>query len=134
MTTYKARAYRDGDWWAVEITEGLPDNMLGVTQTRRLTNAEQAARDVIADLLEVGTDTIDVHLHLDTPVAVKKTQRRLELLEADLDAARQAQKRARRELAAAAINEGLTMREAGLLLGVSHQRVKQLIDDSELIA
>ncbi len=134
MTTYKARTYRSGDWWAVEITEGLPADTLGVTQVRRLTNAEQAARDVIADLLDVGADTIDVDLQLDIPVAVKKAQLQLERLEADLETARQAQKRARRELAAAAIDEGLTMREAGLLLGVSHQRVKQLIDDSELIA
>lgn len=130
MTTYKARTYRSNDWWAVEITDGLPDNMLGVTQVRRVTEAEQAARNVIADLLEVDPDSVNLELHIDAPTPIKKQQRLLEAAEANLLAARTDAMTIRRQLATEAIEEGLTMREAGVLLGVSHQRVKQLVDDA----
>jgi hypothetical protein len=130
MTTYKARTYRSNDWWAVEITDGLPDNMLGVTQVRRVTEAEQAARNVIADLLEVDPDSANLELHIDAPTPIKKQQRLLEAAEANLLAARTDAMTIRRQLATEAIEEGLTMREAGVLLGVSHQRVKQLVDDA----
>jgi hypothetical protein len=130
MTTYKARTYRSNDWWAIEITDGLPDNMLGVTQVRRVTEAEQAARNVIADLLEVDPDSVNLELHIDAPTPIKKQQRLLEAAEANLLAARTDAMTIRRQLATEAIEEGLTMREAGVLLGVSHQRVKQLVDDA----
>jgi hypothetical protein len=130
MTTYKARTYRSNDWWAIEITDGLPDNMLGVTQVRRVTEAEQAARNVIADLLEVDPDSVNLELHIDAPTPIKKQQRLLEAAEANLLAARTDAMTIRRQLATEAIEEGLTMREAGVLLGISHQRVKQLVDDA----
>lgn len=61
-TTYHAVATRSGDWWAIEITSGLPDNMLGVSQARSLDEVEDVARSVVADLLEVELSEIDVRV------------------------------------------------------------------------
>ena len=61
-TTYHAVATRSGDWWAIEITSGLPDNMLGVSQARSLDEVEGVAKSVVADLLEVESSEIDVHV------------------------------------------------------------------------
>jgi hypothetical protein len=130
MTSYKASVYRSGEWWAIEITDGLPDNMLGVTQAKRLDKTEQAARDVIADLLEVDVDTVEVDMSIDVPVDIEAAIRRLKTATDEAIAAMAAEVAARRAAAKAAIDEGLTMREAGVLLGVSHQRVKQLVDEA----
>ncbi len=129
-TTYKARTYRSGDWWAIEITDGLPDNMLGVTQTKRLTEAEQAARQVVADLLEVEPDTIGIDMEWDTPVPIKIAQKELRDAAAYLVDARAAEVTCRRNVAAAATDEGLTMRETAIVMGISHQRVAQLLNDN----
>ncbi len=61
-TTYHAVATRSGDWWAIEITSGLPDNMLGVSQARSLDEVEGVAKSVVADLLEVESSEIDVRV------------------------------------------------------------------------
>lgn len=65
-TTYHAVATRSGDWWAIEITSGLPDNMLGVSQARFLDEVEDVARSVVADLLEVEPSEIDVRVRVAT--------------------------------------------------------------------
>ncbi|MEM9521601.1 MAG: hypothetical protein AAGA37_19990 [Actinomycetota bacterium] len=125
-TNFKARAYRSGNWWAIEITDGLPDDMLGVTQAKRLDKAEEAAREVLADLLEINAGEITVEMHYDTPVGVKSAQRTLEKAMTHAADAAELEHSARRGVVAAAMAEGLTQREIALILGISHQRVAQL--------
>ncbi len=60
--TYKAVALYDPPWWSIEITEGLPANMLGVSQARRLTKVEPPAREVIAELTEVDPSRVEVEV------------------------------------------------------------------------
>ena len=67
-TTYDAVATRSGDWWAVEIISGLPDHMLGVTQAMSLGDVEDAARSVIADLLQIEPSKITVRVRVAQPV------------------------------------------------------------------
>ncbi len=130
--TYRARTYMaaDGKWWSIEITDGLPPNHLGVTQARRLDKAEQAARDVIADLLDVDPGSFELDLLVDAPPAIKAAQRTLEAAEAAEADARGVAVAARRSLATAAHSAGLTYREAAVLLDMSHQRVAQLVNDA----
>ena len=66
-TTYQAVATKSGDWWAIEITSGLPDNMLGVSQASSLQEVEDVARNVVADLLEIEPDEIDVNVSVARP-------------------------------------------------------------------
>lgn len=66
-TTYHAVATRSGDWWAIEITSGLPDNMLGVSQARSLEEVEDAARSVVADLLEIEPNEVVLRVSVAYP-------------------------------------------------------------------
>ena len=65
--TYQVVAVRSGDWWEIEITSGLPDNVLGVSQARSLTEVEDVARDLVADLLDVSLDEIVVNVEVEQP-------------------------------------------------------------------
>lgn len=64
---YHAVAIRSGDWWAIEITSGLPDDMLGVSQARSFDEVEDVARSVVADLLEVEPSEVDIRLSVTRP-------------------------------------------------------------------
>ena len=129
---YKAIAIHDPPWWSIEITEGLPDHMLGVSQARRLTEVESIAREVIADLTEVDPNEVDVEVTIQTPAPVAAAQDALAHAESNAQKATRATIECRRRVALAARDEGLTMREVAKLLGISHQRVSQLISTADL--
>lgn len=126
--TYNVLATRSGTWWAIEIISGLPNNMLGVSQTRRLNDVENTARSVIGDLLETDPAELDIQVKVELPESL---QSMVDLFaDADVleDAARAQAAQARSSAASSLLGEGLTMREAAELLGLSHQRIKQLAD------
>lgn len=124
--SYRAVTVQCPPWWAIEITEGLPDHMFAHTQARRLDAVERTAREAIADLLDVDPDEVEVEVTIEVPESLAGTLAELEAAEAK---AREAA-RAARELRARAVrtvrDQGFTVREAALLLGVSHQRISQL--------
>jgi predicted RNase H-like HicB family nuclease len=126
-TTYKAIAERSGKWWAVE----LPDVPGGFTQGRNLKEAAEMAREAVALLLDLPEEEIEIDLQpklpKDTTTALADFQtRRLQREEAE-EAERTAQAAAARALTGA----GLSVRDAGVVLGISHQRVAQLAPSSE---
>ncbi len=127
-TTYEVVATRSGDWWAIEVVSGLPDDMLGVSQARRLGEVDDRARSVIAELLEIAPDNVDVTIKVELPPELQRAVDRYGWAEIVERAARSAAAETRSQTAASLVAAGLTMREAGELLGISHQRVKQLVD------
>jgi len=122
---YTATAERGEGWWAIRVVE-LP----GVfSQARRLDRIEAMARDAIALLLDIPSDSFDVTVREVLSdeagrVVAAAIQARAEALE-------------RQELASATSREavrtltrlGLPQRDIGRLLGLSHQRVGQLAGD-----
>lgn len=127
-TTYDVIATRSGDWWTIEVTSGLPANVLGVSQARRLTEIHQVACNLIGDLLEVDPAGVDVSVLVQLPPELH------EMVELFRDAgiveitARAEAALARSRAVCALLNADLTMRETAEMLGVSHQRIKQLVD------
>ena len=123
MKRYTIRARRSGRWWALDA-EGLR----GVhTQVRRIDQAEDMARDAIAGVLEVAPDSFEVIVVPEMPDTVRAivnqaTAARSQAAQAQ-DVAGQLTRQAARRL----VEEGLTVRDAGVLLGVSHQRIAQLL-------
>jgi predicted RNase H-like HicB family nuclease len=121
--TYTAICERSGGWWAVHVPE-VP----GVfTQARRLDQAEAMVRDALALMLEVPEDSFDVELH---PLVAPEAEEAL----AWLEKAKAEQRDAQAAVTEAAINaakvlvgSGLTIRDAGRIMGVSFQRVDQLL-------
>lgn len=122
--TYKLVVQREPGWWIIQIPE-----LELTTQARRLGDVEKNAREAIAAMLDVGVASFDLEPDVRTPVAVVQ----------EIDEARALMDRVailREESAdriARAVDKlikdfGLTMREAGKLLDLSHQRVAQLVE------
>jgi hypothetical protein len=122
VKSYKVTARRSGSWWAFRA-----DDVPGaVGQARRLEQVESEARDVLAMMLEVPDDVVEVELVVDLDDVTADEIRR----------ARQARLTA--ELAAVAAlltmavtvqslrGKGLSIRDVADLLGVSYQRVSQI--------
>jgi hypothetical protein len=122
--TYFARCQRSGDWWAITVPglKGL------YTQAKRLDQVEPIVRDAIALMLNIPSDSFDVKvqpkLHPDAEDAVRrlsKARQEIEDAQAHFSAA------ARSAATSLVGGMGLTVRDAGRILGVSHQRIDQLI-------
>lgn len=118
MNKYTARAQRSGRWWAISVPE-LP----GVfTQVRRLDQVEAMARDAIALFLKVAADSFEVVVELERPAEVSfALAQRRRLREAELEA-----EKAVWEAIQALRAEGVSMRDIGMLLELSPQRISQL--------
>ena len=115
-------AERCGGWWAVRVRE-----QPGVfTQARRLDQVESMVRDALAAYLDTDPRSFEVGVVEVLPEAMAEEVRR----------ARQARERASRtqaeadtavrKAAAGLVRGGLTVRDAGRVLGISPQRVSQL--------
>ena len=121
--TYTAVCRRAGDWWAVDVAE-----IRGVhTQARRLDQVEAMARDAIALLRDVPTDSFDVvvqpHLDADAEQTVAASA---EATRRARQAAEEASRLQRQAATTLLTRYRLTVRDAGTLLHVSPQRVSQL--------
>lgn len=120
--TYRAFASREERFWLLSIPE-----LDIVTQARTLDRAEATVRDVIAVWLDVPADSFAVEVE---PRLDDKWMRLLrETREARSDAERASARAS--ELLRTSVSTmraaGLTAREVGSLVGVSYQRVQQLL-------
>jgi hypothetical protein len=122
MTTYTARVERGERFWLVTIPE-----IQRTTQARTLREVEPMARDLIAVMEEVDPQSFELKADIVFPtVAYQHWARAAKLREESARTQAKAAEEARR--AALALAElGLTVRDVGAMLGVSHQRAAQLI-------
>lgn len=120
-----AHATRSGDWWAVEVPE--VDGVF--TQAKRLDQVASEVADAVGLLEDVDPATVEVEVIArlgtadDTAVAALRLERdRLEAEQLALAADA-------RLIAASLVRKaGLSLRDAGQMLGISHQRVAQLLE------
>lgn len=119
--SYTVNVERDGEFWHVHVIE-----IDRVTQARTIAEVETMARDLI-DIMTDGRDVdADLDVHIDLPgdaTAHLAEVERLRGVEAD---ARAAAARELREAALGLKSHGLSVRDLGRVLGVSHQRASQL--------
>jgi predicted glycosyltransferase len=121
---YTARASREGKWWVAEI-EGI-----GATQGRNLREVEQMARDMVVAVLDVPRPDVEIVIVAELPLEIRKEVDEArdaitELHRRQSDTARKSRKAARDLV----LGVGLTGRDASVILGVSPQRVSQLLAD-----
>lgn len=116
----RVNATRSGDWWAVEATfAGQPV----YTQVKRLDQVEQMVRSAFETLgIDIQAETLEV-VHVAPGVELAETARqRSQEAAAAMASASESMRRAADTLQ----REGLSVRDIGVLLGVSPQRVSQL--------
>ncbi|GEK79051.1 HicB family toxin-antitoxin system [Agrococcus baldri] len=124
MTSYSVEVRREGTWWMVAIPA-----LGGLTQARKLAEASTMAREYIS--LTTGMEIDDIHVEV-TRIRVEDIDvteslagiRDARARAAELD--REASERAT-ALARQLSHAALPMREIGGAMGISFQRVAQLI-------
>ena len=119
---YLTVARRVRGWWAVEVP-ALP----GVfTQARNLDQVEGMARDAISVFLDVPVASVAVTVQCIPPAEARAEVEQALALRAEAERAQAAASASLRRAVAALAVAGLTNRDAGRLLEVSHQRIAQL--------
>jgi predicted RNase H-like HicB family nuclease len=122
---YRGVAIRDGRWWFVTV----PDERGLFTQARRLDQAEPMLREVIGLMRQVPEDSFDVVVQPDLS-SLGPLRATVEHAVRERGRAAQAQESASaaiREAVARIRDAGFTTRDAGMLLGLSPQRVSQVV-------
>ena len=128
MKTYEATVAREGRWWMVEIPE-----VDGLTQARRLDEVEQAAREYVAVTADLPLSQVAVEISrieaaghdlLDAKTLVEDLRSQADQLESLIA-------EFSRGLASALTDADVPVRDVSSVLGVSHQRVSQLVQQSE---
>ncbi len=122
--TYTARCQRSGDWWAISVPE-----LRGVhTQARRLEKAEAMVREAIALFLDVPSDSFDVRIEPVLPRDLQGKVGRARKVRGEAEVLQREAAIASAEVAADLVQTAhLTVRDAGRVLGLSHQRITQLL-------
>ena len=127
---YTAIAERDGKYWFIRIPE-LGKNPAGLpTQARHLSEVQAMARDLIAVYLDVPEDSFDIDVQIELPEAVRKHLDTAHRLADEAADALTNSARARRQAAMELKALGMTVRDIGAALGVSHQRAQQLLTNA----
>ena len=120
---YTATYRRDDGWWIVRITEAQGVHSNG----RTLQEAQRRVREALS--LDIGDDAFSVEIvdrvRLPRPVKTKLAKHRSARKRARTEAERATL--ATRHAVRALTGMGLSVRDAGELLGISHQRVQQLL-------
>jgi predicted transcriptional regulator len=121
VTTYTVLARREGQWWILTVPE-----LDVVTQARRLDLAEPTVRGLIGTWLDVPPDSFVVEVTPELPDRVRTS----------VTKARDLRRRAEDMVATAAAasravvvdltERGLSVRDVGVILGISPQPVSQL--------
>jgi hypothetical protein len=127
MTRYTATVTREGKWWMVRIPQ-----IDGLTQARRLSEAELMARELVAlrEGIALGEVEVEVELVLDPVGGLADIPERLATIASKREHAAELDRRATLEAAALAkalSARDIPVRDVGAILGVSHQRAHQLV-------
>lgn len=122
---YAVRYQRDADGWWVATVRGVAAQ----TQGRTIEQARERIREAIAALVDV--DIARVAIDRETVRLDARAQRALADAKRATERARKQAAQAEvamRQAANALVGEGLSFRDAGELLGVSRQRVHQIVE------
>ena len=110
-----------GPWWVTECAE-----VGAVSQVRRLDQAADDIREAIAYLSGLPEDSFGIEVAPVLPDAFWEAMRGAEDQRAAAAAANRAAAELNQRAARVLRDEGLTLRDVGHLMGVSHQRAAQL--------
>lgn len=122
--SHRIHVARSGDWWAITI----PDLLGAFSQCMRLDQVEAMAREAIALMLDIDTDDVgDIEVDVELPDQIADDLAELRRSERLAEDARHTAARAQRRAAERLRASGLSVRDVGRILGISHQRVSQAL-------
>lgn len=126
MKTYTVRAKRWAHGWELDVAG------VGVTQSRSLAAAERQARDYISLVRDFADDSFDIRLDVTVDSSVDQVVEEAKRLRAEADRIGSEASEAVRAAVAALTRSGIsTVRDVGVVLGLSPQRVQQLKEPSK---
>jgi hypothetical protein len=129
--TYQVRVWQEDDWWLARVVSGSEGSdsapLNAITQARSLARIESMSRDLIATILDDDEDAVDVELEYILPDHAGDLVSEAKGARAWLDAAQDLWQRRSAAAARALADMGYSLRETATLLGLSHQRVDQLL-------
>jgi hypothetical protein len=129
--SYEVRVWREDDWWLARVVGASPGAdqapLNALTQARSLTKIESMARDLIATVLDTNEADFEVELQYILPDDLREIVWQAKGARAWLDAAQDLWHERSTAAARALTSGGYSLREAAILLGMSHQRVDQLL-------
>jgi hypothetical protein len=123
MTTYHVEATRQGRWWALQCLE-LPS---AFSQVTRLDKAAETIREAIAFVAQVAADSFEIEIIPKVPDSYTSEVRAAEQARALASSANRQAADHSRAAARALAKAGFTLRDIGVVMGISHQRAAQLV-------
>lgn len=129
--TYEVRIWPEDGWWLARVmaaSDGADRSPLNaLTQARSVAKIESMGRDLIATVLDADEDTFDVSFEYQLPGASGESVAEAKAARAWLEAAQDLWQERSAAAARALAEEGYSLRETAALLGLSHQRVDQIL-------
>ena len=125
--TYTSRAHREGNWWIVQ-NDQFPG---AISQVRRLDLAADAQREAIAFVAHVDQGDVTVVIRAELEPALARSLEEATALRAEAEVKEARALSLRRAIAVSLKDDGLTLRDIAVVLGVSYQRVHQLVHEGE---
>jgi len=125
-SNYRVNVVRSGDWWAIEVPE-LPGTF---SQVRRLDQVEDAAREAIAMMTDTSESEFIMDVHIESGPDIDALLAALKESVAAAKAAREREGADRRAVIEELRSKGLPNRDVAKLIGLSHQRVAQILKAS----
>lgn len=132
METYEVDASYDGAWWVFDIPALLTTvngrQIVARGQARTAAEVAAEARGIIAMWTDVDEAAIGVSVRFSMPAEIREAIERAREREREARSAEQEAAQARRFAARALVtDQGMTQSDAATMLGVSRQRVHQLM-------
>ena len=123
-THFNARATFSDGWWNAQIEE--PRKQV-ITEAKRLDRLEEMARDAVATALNTSKEEVrvDVHVHVDDETDAAVSQARE--LSAQAAVAMREAGTLNRHVAHQLKSRGLSARDSARIMGISPQRISQLL-------
>lgn len=130
--TYELRVWHEGEWWLARViaaSDGAdPSPLNALTQARSLAKIGQMGRDLVATILDADDDAFDVEIDYALPGETGDLVSHAKSTRVWLDAAQQLWQEGATVAARTLAGQGYSLRDIAVLLGLSHQRVDQLLD------
>lgn len=119
---FTVTAERGNGVWVLEAPE-----VGAVSQVRRLDHASREMQEAIAHLAGIPESDVEIDVQPILPDAYHRASVEAAALRSDAARLQGEAARASRAAAAALVAEGLSLRDAATIMGISHQRVAQLV-------